>query len=69
MIGTRRDRQRLVTRIRALATEPRPAGAQKLSGSDKLRLRQGRYRVVYRVDDAKRTVTIVKIGDRKDVDR
>jgi mRNA interferase RelE/StbE len=41
-----------------------------LSGSeDRYRVRQGRYRVVYGVDDSSRTVTVVKIGHRRDVYR
>jgi len=69
-VGTRADRQRLVRRIQALAGEPRPPGCEKSSGSgDRYRVRQGRYRVVYGVDDSSRTVTVVKIGHRRDVYR
>jgi mRNA interferase RelE/StbE len=64
-----KDRRRLIERIRALANEPRPHGSQKLSGRDKYRLRQGRYRVVYLIDDAAREVTIFKVGHRRDVYR
>lgn len=62
-----KDRQRLVTRIRQLANEPRPAGCEKLSGEDKYRLRQGDYRILYEIIDADLLVTVVRIGDRKDV--
>ena len=31
-IGTKRDRQRIVSRIQALGAEPRPAGCEKLAG-------------------------------------
>jgi mRNA interferase RelE/StbE len=69
-VGTKADRQRLVRRIQALAGEPRPPGCEKLSGSeDRYRVRQGRYRVVYAVDDSSLTVTVVKIGHRRDVYR
>jgi len=64
------DRQRLVRRIGGLADHPRPPGCEKLSGTnDRYRVRQGRYRVVYEIDDAARTVTVVKIGHRRDVYR
>ncbi len=64
------DRQRLVSRIHALSTEPRPPGCEKLSGySDRYRIRQGDYRVVYSVDDAERIVLVVKIGYRREVYR
>ena len=69
-IGTKRDRQRIVTRIRSLATEPRPAGCEKLAGISALfRIRQGHYRVVYVVDDAQRTVEVIKVAHRRDVYR
>ena len=37
-IGAKNDRQRIVTRILALADEPRPVGCEKLAGAE------GRYR-------------------------
>ncbi len=60
---------RLVARIRALAEDPRPQGALKLSGRERYRIRQGDYRLVYAVDDRERAVRVVKIGHRKDVYR
>jgi mRNA interferase RelE/StbE len=69
-VGQREDRQRIVTRIRSLAHEPRPFGSEKLSGREDLyRIRVGRYRVVYTVGDAELAVLIVRVGHRKDVDR
>ena len=66
----RAQRQRVVARIRALAAEPRPAGAQKLAGSAAhYRLRQGDFRVLYEVDDRQRRVVVVKIGHRREVYR
>lgn len=64
-----KDRRRIVTRIQTLADDPRPPGAEKLSGEDKYRVRQGDYRVLYRIDDEGGTVTVVKIGNRKNVYR
>jgi mRNA interferase RelE/StbE len=63
------DRRRIVTKIRGLGAEPRPRGSEKLSGEEKYRVRQGTYRVVYSVDDAKREVVVFKIGHRRDVYR
>ena len=66
-IGQKGDRQRLARRIRALGTQPRPPGCQKLAGvEERYRIRQGRYRVVYAVDDEERVLTVFRIGDRKD---
>jgi mRNA interferase RelE/StbE len=64
-----KDRKRVVTKIRQLASDPRPGGTEKLSGQDKYRLRQGNYRVLYAVDDSHSEVVIVKIGHRRDVYR
>jgi len=64
-----KDRKRIVARIRQLSTNPRPPGSEKLSGEEKYRVRQGDYRVLYAVEDTAATVTIVKIGHRREVYR
>jgi mRNA interferase RelE/StbE len=63
------DRRRVVARIRALADDPRPRGCEKLSGEEKYRVRQGVLRILYEIDDGASTVTVVKIGHRRDVYR
>ena len=65
----RKDRRRLGTRMRELAEQPRPAGAEKLSGHDLYRVRQGNYRILYEIIDHDLTVTVIKIGHRRDVYR
>jgi mRNA interferase RelE/StbE len=65
----RKDRPKIVQKIRALAAEPRPHGSEKLSTEEKYRVRQGDYRVVYSVDDDDRVVLVVKAGHRKEVYR
>ena len=68
--GTKIDRQRVVERIQALAADPRSHGSEKLAGySDRYRIRQGQYRIIYLIDDERREVTIFKVGHRKDVYR
>ena len=63
-------RQRIVERIRGLAENPRGQDSEKLAGhDDRFRARQGRYRIIYLIDDQKREVTIFKVGHRKDVYR
>lgn len=64
-----KDRQRIVARIGALADNPRPAGAEKLSGDDKYRIRQGNYRILYEIVDATLIVTVVRVGNRREVYR
>lgn len=68
--GTKADRQRIVERIQSLAADPRLPGSEKLAGyADRYRVRQGNYRIVYLIDDARHEVTIFKIGHRKEVYR
>lgn len=64
-----KDRQRIVAKIGALAENPRPVGCEKLSGDEKYRLRQGNYRILYEIVDADLIVTVVRVGDRRDVYR
>lgn len=69
-LPTTKERQRIVRRIRALATDPRPFGGEKLAGEgDRYRVRQGRYRIVYAIDDGTATVTVYKVGHRREVYR
>ena len=68
-IPRKSDRRRLVARIQALAENPRPRGCKKLSGSERYRVRQGSYRIVYAIEDDQFVVYVVKIGDRKRVYR
>ena len=63
------DRKRTVTKISALASNPRPRGVEKLSGNEQYRLRQGVYRILYEIDDRDVIVTVVKIGHRREVYR
>ena len=65
----RRDVKRILQRIRALADDPRPAGCEKLSGLERLRVRQGVYRIIYEIVDEKLLVVVVKVGHRRDVYR
>jgi mRNA interferase RelE/StbE len=69
-IAGKKDRERISQRILALADNPRPVGVEKLSGtSEKYRLRQGNFRILYEIQDDAFVVYIVQIGDRKEVYR
>lgn len=68
-IDTKADRRRVISRIKSLADDPRPRGTSKLSGLERYRIRQGRYRILYTIEDSVLVVQVVKIGDRKDVYR
>ena len=65
----KKDLRKILSRIRSLAGDPRPPGCEKLTGRNRYRVRQGRYRIVYAVQDEERTVIVMKVGHRKDVYR
>jgi mRNA interferase RelE/StbE len=69
-LPTRAERTRVVARIRALSTDPRPPGSEKLAGEpDRYRVRQGRYRIVYSIRDREKRIEIVRVAHRKEVYR
>jgi len=61
--------QRVRDALLALRSKPRPAGCTKLVGDAGWRIRIGDYRAIYDIDDAARTVTILRVKHRKDVYR
>jgi len=65
----KKEVSKILSRIEALAVEPRPPGAEKLSGQEKYRIRQGVYRVLYEIIDKELVVVIVRVGHRRDVYR
>ena len=65
----KRDVQRIVAAIAALADNPRPPQARKLTGSERYRIRCGVYRVLYEIQDDVLVVCVVKVAHRKDVYR
>lgn len=68
-IPSKKDRQRIATRIRSLADNPRPSGCQKLSGRDRYRIRRGVYRIVYSIRDEQLIVVVIRVRHRKDIYR
>lgn len=66
-IARKSDRQRVAKRIEGLADDPRPPGCKKLSGSERYRIRQGLYRIIYAIEEDELVVYVIKIGDRKNV--
>jgi len=67
---TRPDQIRIVRVIRTLSSNPRPVGCRKLMGyHDVFRVRIGRYRVLYSIEDRRLVIIVLKVGDRKGVYR
>ena len=65
----KKDLKRILSRIESLSEDPRPKGCEKLTGQERYRLRQGRYRIVYSIQDDELTVWVVKVAHRKDIYR
>ena len=65
----KKDQIRILQRIAQLAEDPRPATCKRLSGQQRYRVRQGSYRILYEIDDDQLIVTVVKVGNRRDVYR
>lgn len=53
------------TAIARLAENPRPHGCIKLKGENAYRIRTGKYRIIYEINDAIILVTVVSVGHRK----
>ncbi len=68
----RQDAMRILTALTALGDDPYAPGSdvEKLTGRDDLyRLRIGRFRVAYRIDNGILVILVVKVGRRRDVYR
>ena len=66
----RDDQERVARAMLALADDPFPRGARKLSGYDDVfRVRTGRYRILYSVSELALIVVVLKVGHRRDIYR
>jgi mRNA interferase RelE/StbE len=63
--------RRLYLRLRSLASDPRPPGCVQLQGTAGTfyRIREGTYRIIYTIEDARLVVLVVRIAHRRDVYR
>ena len=63
------ESSKIVSAIDGLREEPRPSGCKKLKGEHEYfwRIRVGKYRVLYKIEDVIKVVEVGKIGHRKDV--
>ena len=58
----------IIRRIETLQASPRVMGTTKLRGyRDLYRIRQGDYRIIYKIEEAKLIILIVQIGHRRDI--
>lgn len=65
-----KEKTRIRNGIESLKQNPRPKGMKKLKGKiDFFRIRIGRYRVLYTIDDPKKIICIFSILHRKEAYR
>lgn len=64
-----KDVPKIMQRIVLLGDDPRAPGCEKITGQNRYRLRQGRYRILYSIRDQELTIIVVKIAHRKDAYR
>ena len=65
----KKELQKIIKKIQALSSNPRPQGTQKLSHKEQFRIRRGDYRIIYSIHDDDLTVHIIKVGHRKEIYR
>jgi len=62
--------RRVISHIKKLAENQRPSGSRKITGSpNSWRIRIGDYRVIYDIDDKRKTISVMFIRHRKDAYR
>jgi mRNA interferase RelE/StbE len=59
--------RRIFAALQRLEADPLPPGSGKIKGQDLWKVRVGPYRIVYSIDEEQRTVSLYRIGHRKDV--
>lgn len=59
--------RRIFAALEGLADDPLPPGSGKVRGHDLWKVRVGPYRIVYVIDELSRTISLYRIGHRKDV--
>jgi mRNA interferase RelE/StbE len=65
---SRKIQIQIISALRKLQKDPRPAQAKKLSGLDELyRIRAGDYRIVYAIREKRLLILVVRIVHHKDV--
>ena len=61
----KKELNRILLKIESLSENNRPSGSQKLSAQERYRIRQGRYRIIYSIQDDELTVWVVKVAHRQ----
>ncbi|ANV85204.1 addiction module toxin RelE [Picosynechococcus sp. PCC 7003] len=60
--------KRIIEKIEALINNPYPPDTKKLkNGNGRFRIRVGNYRIIYRIENEKLIILIIKIGHRREI--
>ena len=65
----RKDVKQILKCIERLRDDPRAEGCIKLSGQERYRVRQGVYRIIYEILDARLIILVVKVAHRSVVNK
>jgi len=60
---------RILARLSALETNPRPVDVKKLKGREVWRIRVGDYRVIYEIHDRILQIIVITVGHRREIYR
>lgn len=62
------DLIKITLQIQKLSIDPQPIGCRKLQGEEfTYRIRVGKYRIIYEINNKEIKILILKIGHRKDI--
>jgi mRNA interferase RelE/StbE len=61
------DYKKVKQTILDLAINPRPVGSKNLKSRESWRVRWGNYRIIYEIKDEQLIVTVLEVGNRKDI--
>ena len=63
----KKDLKKILECIESLGENPHQTRCKKLCNQEKYRLRYGKYRIIYSIQNIELTIWIVKVGHRKNV--
>jgi len=61
--------KKILSRIEKLKDDPRPIGCEKLTGQELYRVRQGKCRIIYSIQENELTIWVIKVGHRSSIYR